>query len=288
MQKVFTNQYKRHDIFSCNHSAHHRFGGAVSTYYILEEKRCYPEGCINFVWRCRLLNKGHACPKKYTHVGKKCFSCKQFYEDKYIQQPRLLVSPQDFQNYLREKEDFDHWISQHEGRSVQIDARVTGIKPDLVAYIHRGRRNFRPDGWILVFDKVYINYDLFDDAAFAWISIKAQEKLAFSAGQRFEARARFTFQRGRLIFRRLHNIEITEQGESPAPDLNEILVAAETATEFPVQPDKCIGCPEGILVEKGIPQNIRNAPRRSLVCLRGQNNPADCIRHLEPLLKSTK
>ena len=288
MRNVYTNQYKRHDIFSCNHSAHHRFAGMVSTYYILEEKKCYPEGCINFIWRCRLLNKGHACPKKFTHVGRKCFSCKHYYEEKYMQQPKLLVSPEEFQTYLREKEDFDYWIEKNNGRLVAIDAEISAVKPDLSARIGRGRQSFHLDGWILVFDKVYVGYDLFDDTAFARISIKAQDKWQFSAGCKFEAKARFRFQRGRLIFNRLHDIEIVMPGDGDTPDPNRILVATQTATEFPVQPEKCLSCPEGVLVEKTLDRREKNGPKRILVCLRGEKNPADCLYHLAPLLKSSK
>jgi hypothetical protein len=204
-----------------------------------------------------------------------------------MQQPKLLVSPENYQEYLREKEDFDYWIEKNSGRDVAIDAEISGVKPDLSAYHSGGRKNFRLDGWILVFEKVYVGYDLFDDTAFAWISTKAQDKWSFSAGCKFEAKARFTFQRGRLIFKRLHNIEILTDGDGSAPDPNRILVAAQTASEFPLQPEKCVNCPEGVLVEKTMTGRRQNGPRRSLVCLQGEKNPADCLYHLAPLLKSS-
>ncbi|MBD3217110.1 MAG: hypothetical protein GF310_02455 [candidate division Zixibacteria bacterium] len=288
MRKILKNQYKRHDIFTCNHSAHHRFGGNVSTYYILSEKECYPEGCINFIWRCRLLNKGHACPKKFTHVGRKCFSCKEYYEEKYCQQPKLKVCDDEYREFLREKEDFDHWVSQYNGREVEIDAGVSAINPSLIMTNGGKKPKFRFNGWILVFESVHVDYDLFDDTAFGWISQKTQRGLQLGRGASFEAKAKFNFERGRLRFNRIHNFEIKSAGFEAPPDINEIMVATQTASRFPVQPDKCIHCPEGVLVDNVDFKKTRNGRRRNLVCLQGVKNPSECIYHLSEILDSEK
>lgn len=285
MQRIFKNQYKRHDIFSCNHSAHHRFGGAVSTYYVLQEKNCYPEGCINFIWRCYLLNKGHACPKKFTHVGKKCFSCKQFYDEKYCQQPELKVTDQQYLQFHRDKEDFDFWINEHNDRPVEIDAKIISIKPDLSIIRDQPPLRFRFNGWILVFAEVYVNYDHFQDTAFAWISKRTQESLEFAIGERFEAEARFNFVRGRLTFNRLHRIDKISSEDIQPPDINRIMVASETASIIPVQPEKCIRCEQGILIENQNLHKNRQGRRRTLVCLQGVKNPSDCLYHLQDELR---
>lgn len=286
MRKVYRNQYKRHDIFSCNHSSHHRFGGTVSTYYILEEKQCYPDGCINFVWRCQLLNKGHSCPKKFSHVGRKCFSCKHFYENKYQQTPRLKVSDEEYHNFLNELEDFNYWIDENQQRQVEIDAEIIGVKPNLKAFGSIDRPYYRMYGWILVFDQVYIGYDLFEDIAFAKISEKAQDRLLFRAGDILEASAKFNFMRGRLVFSHVHNIDLKTRGDEPLPDGEDILVAAQTATSFPVQPEKCMHCDQGVLAEARDNDSDRSGPSRTLVCLRGERNPLECIYHLKPQLRS--
>jgi len=288
MQRILKNQYKRHDIFTCNHSAHQRFGGKISTYYILTEKECYPEGCINFVWRCQLLNKGHACPKKFTHVGRKCFSCKHFYEEKYCRQPKLNVSEDEYRDFLRDREDFDFWIDSLKGREVEIEAEISSVKPDLWKQVRNGRESYKFDGWILVFHKIYINYDLFDDTAFAWISNKTQQRYKFATGDHFEAQARFNFQRGRLVFNRVHRVDMKYKSDSAPPNLNRILVAAETALSFPVQPEKCIHCSEGVLVENMNHEKDKHGRRRYLVCLMGQKNPNDCVHHLVSQIESNK
>lgn len=286
MRNIYKNQYKRHDIFSCNHSSHHRFGGAVSTYYILQEKHCYPDGCLNFVWRCQLLNKGHACPRKFRHVGRKCFSCKHFYENKYQQKPRLLVSPDEYREYLHDLENFKYWIGLNRGRKIDIDAQIASVKPDLSAAGSPDNPRFRFHGWILVFDHVYVGYDLFEDIAFARISAKTQNRFQFAGGDSFEAVARFNFNQGRLVFSQVHNIEIKARGEGELPDSESILVAAETATSFPVQPEKCMRCDQGVLIENMPSRSNRSAPSRSLVCLMGQKNPVECLYHLDLELKA--
>jgi hypothetical protein len=135
VRKIYTNLYKRPDVFSCPHSSHHRFGGVLTPHHILNEKKCYPDGCMVFVWKCRLLDKGHACPKKFKHVGRQCFSCKQFFEEKYQQQPKLKISGEEFEKFKFKLEDFDFWLDGVIGREIELEATVKTVKP-----------NFRPVG----------------------------------------------------------------------------------------------------------------------------------------------
>jgi hypothetical protein len=67
------NQYKRQDIFRCTHDSHSRFNHAVSTYHVLKVKRCFPDGCTYFRWKCRNLNKGISCTKKISSCGPALF-----------------------------------------------------------------------------------------------------------------------------------------------------------------------------------------------------------------------
>jgi hypothetical protein len=135
-----------------------------------------------------------------------------------------------------------------------------------------------------VFDQVYVGYDLFEDIAFARISPKAQQKLRLAPGDSFEAEARFNFDQGRLVFTRVHNIDIKSRSGRPLPDSENIIVAAETSQSFPVQPEKCMRCDQGVLVENPPDNSGRSRPSRSLVCLRGEDNPAECIYHVMPQL----
>ena len=76
------NPYKRTDIFRCKYPAHARFEHQVSTYHVLRVKNCFPQGCLSFKWRCELMDKGKRCIKGFKFIGKKCFGCRFFYDEK--------------------------------------------------------------------------------------------------------------------------------------------------------------------------------------------------------------
>jgi hypothetical protein len=129
MQKVLINQYKRQNVFQCGHKAHFRFEKNVSVYHVLKEKKCHPEGCIYFLWKCRLLNKGHSCPKGYQHVGRNCFSCKNYFEEKITYQPEILLNKEEFENFQRELEEFENWLEGAIGKRVEFSGTVNSVKP---------------------------------------------------------------------------------------------------------------------------------------------------------------
>ncbi|MDH7501060.1 MAG: hypothetical protein QHH30_11840, partial [candidate division NC10 bacterium] len=64
------NLYKRMDVFRCSQDGHEHFESAVSVYHVLRERRCYPEGCIYFLWRCRHPLREKGCPRGFHHVGR--------------------------------------------------------------------------------------------------------------------------------------------------------------------------------------------------------------------------
>ena len=100
------NPYKRLDIFRCKYYNHAKFDYKVSAYHVLRVKNCYPQGCLYFKWHCKLLNKGQSCIKGFQHVGKKCFGCKHYYDEKVNNQPELLISEEEYHFFLDELEEF--------------------------------------------------------------------------------------------------------------------------------------------------------------------------------------
>ena len=283
MRKVFKNLYKRSDVFSCPHSAHYRFGGMVTPHHILNEKKCYPDGCIVFMWKCRLLDKGHACPKKFKHVGRLCFSCKEFFEDKYIQKPKLNISDIEFRRFKLDMEEFDYWLSDVAGRKIELEAVVRTIKPNFRTIGHPNRERYVFRNWLAVFDSAHVNIDLFDDTCFARISDKTQERYQLSEGDKISCRAVLNFDRGRLVFTRLHNMEVTKNGNEPEWSRTEADVAAATASRIDIQTEKCLGCRFGCLID-GSDRDGRNGSR-SLLCLAGQQLPDECVYPLTKYLE---
>jgi len=280
MRKIYTNLYKRPDVFTCPHSSHHKFGSIVTPHHILNEKKCYPDGCISFIWKCRLLDKGHSCPKKLKHVGRKCFSCKHFYEDKYIQTPKLKLTDDEFAKFKRDLEDFDFWLDDIVGREIELEATVAAIKPNFRAYGNPGRERYSFVNWLAIFENAHVGFDLFDDTCFARISDKTQNRFKIGPEDRILCRATATFNRGRLIFTRLHNIELEQSGNETEWNRAEAEVAAATAKRINIQTEKCLNCEYGCLIDmNGV---SRHNGSRSLLCLAGQRIPEECV---YPLIK---
>jgi len=280
MRKIFTNLYKLPDIFSCPHSSHQKFGGAVTPHHILNEKKCFPDGCMVFVWKCRLLDKGHSCPKKFKHVGRKCFSCKHYFEEKYVRQPKLKISDEEFRKFKNRLEDLDFWLDEIVGREIELEGTIETIKPNFRPYGNPRRERFAFLNWLAVFRSAHIGYDLFEDVCFARISDKTQSRFVISPGDHILCRATASFDRGRLIFTRLHNIEHTRNGERPQWSKSGAEVAAATAVRLNLQAEKCLQCRYGCLIDR--PHYDDRNGSRSLLCLAGQKAPEECA---YPLMK---
>lgn len=286
MRKVFSNLYKRADVFACSHSSHHRFGSVVTPYHVLKEKKCYPDGCMVFVWKCRLLDKGHACPKKYKHVGKNCFSCKQFYDEKYQQQPRLKLSDEEFRQFKSDLEDFEYWLDQIVGREVELEGTISSIKPNFRPRGHPDHERYAFLNWLAVFECAHVGYDLFDDVCFARISEKTQNIFKFGSNTHIICRAVPSFDRGRLVFSRLHNVEVVEQGFPPDWTRANAEVAAASAQRLDLQSEKCLNCEFGCLVDRNIDRQKNGS--RSLLCLAGQKLPKECAYPLAKLIRKPR
>ena len=127
MSRVMINQYKRQDVFRCSHTAHFRFEKNVSVYHVLKEKECFPEGCIYFLWKCRLLNKGNSCPKKYRHVGRDCFSCKNYFDEKINHQPEIILDEEAYKKFQLDLEEFEDWLEQNVGRWVEFSGIINSV-----------------------------------------------------------------------------------------------------------------------------------------------------------------
>ncbi len=275
MRKIYTNLYKRSDVFSCPHSSHQRFGSAVTPYHVLHEKKCYPDGCMVFLWKCRLLDKGHACPKRLKHVGRLCFSCKQFFDEKFQQSPRLTLSDEDYRRFCADLEEFDLWLDSIVGRELEIDATITAVKPNLrVVGSSRGER-YVFSGWLAVLSAAYVNFDMFDDFCFARLSEKTQSSLHLGSGSRVLCRATPTFDRGRLVFTHVHRVELTEEGDQPEWTRSGAEVAAASASALTIQTEKCMECRYGCLIDRDKSRN--DGKQRTMLCLAGQTVPSDCV-----------
>jgi len=271
------NHYKRQDVFRCVQQAHARFENRVSVYHVLKEKGCYPRGCIYFNWRCRKLNKGLSCSRKFKHVGRKCFGCKEFYDEKVINRPEIVLSDEEFSQFMRNLGEFETWLKSLKATEVNLSGTIYSVKPSMKNIIHGKRNRIELNGFVLIFREAFIDLTKFEDLCYVTISKRAQSKYRFSKGDKVDLYARVSLDRGRLILRRPNRIEIDERGGGEIWSWEKALVAARTATHIPYQLEKCFACDRGCLLDAIERTNAGERHKRQLFCLQGIKDPGHCI-----------
>jgi hypothetical protein len=280
LSKTIINQYKRHDIFKCVHQSHVNFEHRVSVYHVLKAKKCYPEGCIYFNWRCRRLNKGKPCSKKFKHVGKNCFNCKEFYDEKEILQPELLLSDVEYQKFIRNFNLFEDWLEELRGNEIDFSGTINSLKPSFYKNDNHRNSQLSFDGFLINFKEGYINLDHFNDLVYAKISSRMQHRYNFCKGDKVNFYARFNEKDGRIILSRLNRIDIDEKADNETWTESKAHLAKKTGTIIPVQYEKCLNCDKGSLLDI-----ISDSKRqRMLFCLEGIRDPHFCSYTISKLL----
>jgi hypothetical protein len=288
MPKTHINQYKRQDVFRCSHKAHFRFEKSVSVYHVLKEKECFPQGCLYFVWKCKLLNKGNSCPKGYQHVGRDCFSCKNYFDEKMNYQPEILLDPEGYRKFERELEEFEEWLQETRGKWVEFSGTVKAVKPHFRKITFGAKQTISFSGFLISFAEGYIDRAFFEDHIFVSISRLTQQNLRLAAGDEVEFQARLGISRGRIVLDRIRHVEFLHKENSKAPTVSEALVARSTGTEFDCQPEKCMICDKGCLLDVVDKADTKSPVRRHLYCLAGVENPDECVYRLLKKIESEK
>ena len=276
-----TNPYKRLEIFRCNSPGHEKFEHRVSVYHVMRVKNCYPQGCIYFRWRCHLLNKGQSCSKGFQHVGRKCFGCKNYFDEKIHNQPVLLLSEDEYHSFLDELEDFEDWLDSIHDKQIDIQGIISTVKPALVKIIHHQSSHLKLNGYFIHFNEAFIDTVHWEDHCYALVYPEQQERFHFAAGDKIEFRAKVELNEGRLLFNKLNNIEFLERSRKPYWSKSEALVIKHTIIPFAQQPIKCLHCDQGVLVDvidKSRPQWERG---RELFCLKSFPGPEVCYYMVE-------
>lgn len=263
------NAYKRLDIFKCVHDAHKGFESRMSVHHILNRKGCFPEGCFYFKWECKLMKQGKKCYRGYNYMGKNCTGCRYFHEDKVHNHPEIQISEKEYQDFLLELRHFEDWLDDHINREHEIYGTVDGVKPLFRKRVYGKGESFSFAGFLLIFKDIFIGKDHLEDHVYAQVSPKTYASLKIGRGDRLSARATLKMDRGRLVFQKLRRIDIEMRGEPPMWDESRALVARETATQQQTQPDGCVQCPFGALVDVEQVNNGQSKRYRQLYCLQG-------------------
>ncbi|MBW2056045.1 MAG: hypothetical protein JRH07_10765 [Deltaproteobacteria bacterium] len=271
------NQYKRYDVFLCRQEGHRAFGSRVSVYHVLREKQCYPGGCLGFAWKCLRLNKGLSCPRGMHHVGKMCFGCKFFVDEKINYRPEVLLSPEEFDAFREELREFERWVEDHRGREVNCSGTVLSVKPHLTI---DPSRSWRPSfhGFLAVIADGFVDMVHFEDSCYVRLGSRAQERYRFRPGDRVDLYGRFKEDRGRIILTGVNRVEVEHRSEGLWWNEARARVALHTGKILEGQPRKCLDCRNGCLIDVRPARGWETRSRRILFCLEGIEDPSLCTR----------
>ena len=282
------NQYKRQDVFRCVHESHGHFNNSVSAYHVLKVKKCYPNGCIYFKWRCAKLDRGEACPRTYKHVGRTCTHCAHFYDLKIIKRPEVLLAPDDFARFQKELKRFENWLGGHCNRLVEFSGRINSVKPRYCLGAAARRDHVVFEGFMLNFLEGAVNAQRFKDFVYVPISARQQARYRFAKGDVIVLSGYFSLAHGSVVLKKIRSVEIDARGEPCFWTESRARVAQRTGTVLDYQPDKCYACDKGVLLHK-VPAELPGTPEhRKMFCLEGVNDPEWCCYSLRKVLDLTE
>lgn len=270
------NIYKRLDIFKCVHEAHKGFASRMSVHHIVNHKKCFPNGCYYFKGSCKLFGQGKACYRGYNHIGKNCSGCRYFDDQQIFNRPELQVNDKEYADFKMELAEFEDWLEERLHREHEIHGTVDGVKPLFHKKVYSNGEGFAFSGFLLIFRQLFFGMDVMEDHVYARLSPKTYQSLKLGRGDVLSARATLTVDRGRLVLKKLKRIDIEQRGEPPQWDASKALVARETATLQENQPEGCIQCPFGALIDVEDTRYSEMKTYRQLYCLNGIPDYRDC------------
>jgi hypothetical protein len=273
---IMKNLYKNTEIFRCLHESHRDYKNKISVYHILKEKSCFPHGCVYFRWKCKQLSKRSKCHRGYSYVGRKCPSCKDYYEEKIHNYPELLISEKEFDIFMREFQEFEEWIEENQAKPIEFAGNVVAIKPHFRQKVYPKSKFLSFYGYLAILTPVFIGWDKLENPVYSFFSHKYLQKLQLGNGAEIEGIGQLAVDHGRLILQRIRNVEIIQAGKSKYWTEEKVLLARKTATELPGQPESCIGCEFGALVDVEYVRDHHAHSRRKLFCLKGVADFRDC------------
>ena len=284
MRNVIQNMYKTPDLFICRHPTHRKFDNKVSPFHILKQKKCYNKGCVEFLWRCNVSVKGKKCPRGYKHVGRNCFSCKYYYDEKICRIPEPLVDDKTLKQFFENLDEYEYWLSTVEGREIAFSGKIASVYPYLRKIIDNGRSSIRMNGFLITFDNGHIGYDLFDDTIYLKTSVSFLIKWQPAPVDDIELRAVIKNDRGRIVLIKPRHIEIMRHGGQPVIDYSKALVGRATGKTVKDDISLCRNCPFGSLLDVEQIYPKLNHYRR-FYCLRGVEYSKGCMVRLERKLR---
>lgn len=273
----YQNEFKRMDVFRCRHQSHEPFEYKVSAFHILNRKQCFPQGCAYFRWRCKLFEKGKPCIRGYNYVGRLCFGCPHFIDEKVSNRPELRIASEAYEQWIERYHDFAEWVEKKQNREAQILGIVLAVKPRFQRFIYPNYETLSLRGFQIGFSEAFVDTDHLDDDCYAVVSGAFQDRWQLRPQMRVEFRGRLTLNRARIVFTRLHKVEVAETSKEAVEwNSSKALVARSVATGFDWQPAKCLKCKYSVLADVEDRRQPEVVERRQLFCLQGVPHPDVC------------
>jgi hypothetical protein len=211
-------------------------------------------------------------------VGKKCGSCANYYDEKVIKRPKLLLNQDDYQLFMDELHNFEIWLHSKKGKETNCAGTINSINPQFILNRHYDRTSLSFKGFLLTFQEGFIDLTHFEDVFFAILSPSQQNRLRLAKGDQLEFRATLRLDRGRIILHRVRGIDIEEKGDTKPWTIADARHALLLGKMHDYQYEKCVRCPYGSLVDiRESLTSLNGNKRRKLLCLKGVSNPKYCI-----------
>ncbi len=286
MAETLRNLFKASGLFKCRHPAHKRFGYEVSPYHIFETKKCFQTGCVEFLWRCHRLEKGHRCPRNFKHVGRNCFSCKEYHELKNCYSVETSLNDSSLRRFVDDLGEYRGWIEQMNGKIVRFSGIADSIKPHLLMTRESGRSRIQLDGYYISFSKGYLGNTLFDDRIYLSVGGGFLSRTGIAPGDDLELDAEFREKRGRVILKFPRRIDLVANSGRQYLTLSRALVARATGSVITGSAEYCGECQYCCMVDIDDLGLSRQSRYSRFFCLRGVAESENCPVKLGELLKA--
>lgn len=286
--EIYKNLFKRQDVFRCFYEQHKKFSNVVSVWHIMEKRKCYPQGCIGFYLKCKIILKGRRCSKGFKKPGNLCASCRFLIEEKNHYVPKIILNEKEWMDFKFKYNKFLFWIKSLNGKVLKFYAKVENIKPYIThIYFDRGSK-FLLKGYFLLLKWAYIERDLFEDKLFLYIPVKKSWKLKKLTKNEIEGFGTFHLSNGNFFISNPKNLMSVKGEDLFFKEEKDLLLKLKFGSIFKIYQGKCFDC------EKGIPIVVENQshnkflPKKEIICLEGYISPSTCLNEIYKNIKIEK
>jgi len=256
--------------------AHRRFDGWVSAYHVLKEKACFPQGCLYFLWRCVLLEKGERCVHGFRHVGKTCRGCTYYCEEKVNPQPQRMLNDELYAQFQDEMDQFESWLGSVRFKRQDLAGEIVNVKPWYTKILLPREEQTRLRGYLLIVKQGFIGFNAFNGPIYVRVSETVMRQFAFIPKMRIEMVGEIREDRGRIVVYQPKQIEVIEVDSGRPWTKEAALVSIKTAVMLKNQYEQCLACPWGSLVDVTDKRDRDERRFRRLYCLKNVADPKAC------------